>query len=77
MPAVMPAIVVRQRKSFRRKDGTWVYFEGNVHTGWRTTGLGCRITECCTTRRFVLTYAIEHRLNNYVLLVDSMPDHSC
>merc|ERR1719393_682616 len=27
---VMPAIVVRQRKSFRRKDGTWVYFEDNA-----------------------------------------------
>ena len=27
---VMPAIVVRQRKSFRRKDGSWVYFEDNA-----------------------------------------------
>merc|ERR1712086_707271 len=27
---VMPAIVIRQRKSFRRKDGNFVYFEDNA-----------------------------------------------
>ena len=27
---VMPAIVIRQRKSFRRKDGTVMYFEDNA-----------------------------------------------
>ena len=27
---VMPAIVVRQRKSFRRKEGVFVYFEDNA-----------------------------------------------
>eukprot|EP00995_Heteronema_vittatum_P009042 NODE_4322_length_590_cov_1932.341959_g3125_i0.p2 GENE.NODE_4322_length_590_cov_1932.341959_g3125_i0~~NODE_4322_length_590_cov_1932.341959_g3125_i0.p2 ORF type:complete len:141 (-),score=47.77 NODE_4322_length_590_cov_1932.341959_g3125_i0:100-522(-) len=27
---VMPAVVVRQRKSFRRKDGTVIYFEDNA-----------------------------------------------
>merc|ERR1712216_1096018 len=27
---VMPAVVVRQRKSFRRKDGNFVYFEDNA-----------------------------------------------
>ena len=26
----MPAIVIRQRKSFRRKDGTFIYFEDNA-----------------------------------------------
>merc|ERR1712139_461822 len=27
---VMPAVVVRQRKSFRRKDGNFIYFEDNA-----------------------------------------------
>ncbi|UYV62461.1 RPL23 [Cordylochernes scorpioides] len=27
---VMPAVVVRQRKAFRRKDGTIIYFEDNA-----------------------------------------------
>ena len=27
---VMPAVVVRQRKTFRRKDGTFIYFEDNA-----------------------------------------------
>ncbi|EGD74054.1 ribosomal protein rpl23 [Salpingoeca rosetta] len=27
---VMPAVVIRQRKAFRRKDGTTVYFEDNA-----------------------------------------------
>ena len=27
---VMPAIIIRQRKSFRRKDGTVLYFEDNA-----------------------------------------------
>merc|ERR1739848_368497 len=27
---VMPAVVIRQRKSFRRKDGNFVYFEDNA-----------------------------------------------
>ena len=27
---VMPAVVVRQRKSWRRKDGTFLYFEDNA-----------------------------------------------
>merc|ERR1712224_665787 len=27
---VMPAVVVRQRKSFRRKDGNFVHFEDNA-----------------------------------------------
>ena len=27
---VMPAIVVRQRKPWRRKDGTFIYFEDNA-----------------------------------------------
>ena len=27
---VHPAIVVRQRRPFRRKDGTWIYFEDNA-----------------------------------------------
>lgn len=29
-PPVMPAVVVRQRKAFRRKDGTYIYFEDNA-----------------------------------------------
>ena len=28
--AVHPAVVVRQRKSWRRKDGTYIYFEDNA-----------------------------------------------
>lgn len=27
--AVMPAVVVRQRKAWRRKDGVFIYFEDN------------------------------------------------
>merc|ERR1712157_493430 len=27
---MMPAIVVRQRKAWRRKDGTYIYFEDNA-----------------------------------------------
>ena len=29
-PAVMPAVVVRQRKPWRRKDGVFIYFEDNA-----------------------------------------------
>ena len=29
-PTVMQAVVVRQRKSIRRKDGTIIYFEDNA-----------------------------------------------
>lgn len=28
--AVMPAVVVRQRKPWRRKDGVYIYFEDNA-----------------------------------------------
>ena len=27
---VMPAVVVRQRKSWRRKNGVYLYFEGGI-----------------------------------------------
>ena len=27
---VMPAVVVRQRKSWRRKNGVYLYFEGRI-----------------------------------------------
>ena len=27
---VMPAVVIRQRKTFRRKDGQFIYFEDNA-----------------------------------------------
>ncbi|CAN0507306.1 unnamed protein product, partial [Discosporangium mesarthrocarpum] len=27
--SVMPAVVVRQRKAWRRKDGVFIYFEDN------------------------------------------------
>merc|ERR1712107_963128 len=27
---VMPSVVIRQRKTFRRKDGTFIYFEDNA-----------------------------------------------
>ena len=29
-PQVMPAVVVRQRKPWRRQDGTFIYFEDNA-----------------------------------------------
>lgn len=32
-PVVMPAIVVRQRKSWRRKNGVFLYFEGENEWG--------------------------------------------
>ena len=28
--SVMPAVVIRQRKTLRRKDGTFLYFEDNA-----------------------------------------------
>lgn len=28
--AVMPAVVIRQRKPWRRKDGVFIYFEDNA-----------------------------------------------
>lgn len=28
---VMPAVVIRQRKAFRRKNGLFIYFEGMLH----------------------------------------------
>lgn len=34
----MPAIVVRQRKAFRRKDGTFLYFEDNAGVIVNTKG---------------------------------------
>ena len=27
---VMPAVIIRQRKTFRRKDGQFIYFEDNA-----------------------------------------------
>ena len=27
----MPAVVIRQRKAFRRKNGLFIYFEGKLH----------------------------------------------
>ena len=30
MRAVLPAVVVRQRKPWRRKDGVFIYFEDNA-----------------------------------------------
>lgn len=29
-PSVHPIVVIRQRKSWRRKDGTFIYFEDNA-----------------------------------------------
>jgi len=33
---VMPAVIMRQRKPWRRKDGVYMYFEGTslIMTGW-------------------------------------------
>lgn len=30
LPAVTPAVVIRQRKPWRRKEGTYIYFEDNA-----------------------------------------------
>lgn len=30
LPVVHPAVVIRQRKSYRRKDGVFLYFEDNA-----------------------------------------------
>ncbi|KAL6773925.1 RPL23 [Auxenochlorella protothecoides x Auxenochlorella symbiontica] len=35
---VMPAIVIRQRKAWRRKDGTFIYFEDNAGVIVNTKG---------------------------------------
>lgn len=34
----MPAIVIRQRKAWRRKDGTYIYFEDNAGVIVNTKG---------------------------------------
>lgn len=48
---IMPAVVIRQRKTWRRKDGTFLYFEGTVDgvfllvffggVGWEGWKEGC------------------------------------
>lgn len=54
--AVHPAVVVRQRKSWRRKDGTYIYFEDNAGVivnvkgemkGERGAGLGVGLADPC------------------------------
>ena len=35
---VMPAVVIRQRKAFRRKDGTFIHFEDNAGVIVNTKG---------------------------------------
>ena len=44
----MPAIVVRQRKAFRRKDGTFIYFEDNAGVIVNTKGemKGASLSRC-------------------------------
>lgn len=32
----MPAVIVRQRKPYKRKNGLVLYFEGNDHQFWLT-----------------------------------------
>ena len=27
---VMPAVIIRQKKAYRRRDGTWIFFEDNA-----------------------------------------------
>ena len=39
----MPAAVIRQRKTFRRKDGTFLYFEDNAGVIDDLAGL-CTVT---------------------------------
>ena len=37
----MPAVIIRQRKTFRRKDGQFIYFEDNAgETLWRISKEG-------------------------------------
>ena len=51
----MPAVVIRQRKPWRRKDGTFIYFEDNagviVNPKGEMKGASCVLTglKSCTT----------------------------
>merc|ERR1712200_399389 len=35
---VMPAVIIRQRKTFRRKDGQFIYFEDNCRSDCKQQG---------------------------------------
>lgn len=47
--AVMPAVVIRQRKAWRRKDGVYIYFEDNA--GVIVNNKGEMKGECCHVQR--------------------------
>ena len=38
---VMPAVIVRQRKPWRRKDGVYMYFEGHYQNPYRFFNIFC------------------------------------
>ena len=48
----MPAVVIRQRKPWRRKDGTFIYFEDNagviVNPKGEMKGEACVLTGLCS-----------------------------
>lgn len=58
----MPAVVVRQKKAFRRKDGTFIYFEdnagvvvnvkGEMKGGWVSGGPGVSGARRCGAWRW-------------------------
>lgn len=50
---VMPAVVIRQRKAFRRKNGLFIYFEGKLQTCliFKNHSSICFSILCCLSRR--------------------------
>lgn len=52
---VMPAVVIRQKKAWRRKDGVFLYFEGTLVARWAV----CGTTECGRARKRLLVGGCE------------------
>lgn len=51
--AVMPAVVIRQRKPWRRKDGVFIYFEDNAGVIVNPKG-EMKGTSCCILVAFYM-----------------------
>ncbi len=67
MFVVMPAVIVRQRKPYRRKDGTILYFEGNLASYTKLKVFQYDVYNCFWTSRLLNCITILFLL--YVFLV--------
>jgi large subunit ribosomal protein L23e len=59
---VMPAVVVRQRKPWRRKDGVFMYFEGNdaSHVCLMQSVVLITLWSCCFISCYALRWLLLH-----------------